>query len=343
MADSEEEALCRNYPYALYFVQSPSTVSHANSADLGRPTALAAAANNPNNADYSPPRSEPAARPPLSRYSSRGSNNTFSRHEKKVSFDDDFHSNGTGVAENAAENRAGAGAGVERRCGEDEDGEEDFDEYYYGRRGGWKRFLSMGYSDSGAWMFMQIAWRLVLSMALALVVFYIATKPPPPKVSVRIVGIRQWGLEEGVDATGVTTKMLSCNCSIDLIIDNKSKLFGLHTHPPLTSMYFGRLPFATSQLGGELYAGSSGTTLFKLTVGTRNKPMYGAGRAMQDMLDSGKGLPVVVRVRFVSWFRVVWGLIRPKFHHQADCLVVLSKSYNKKRRTQVFNSTCVIL
>nr|GMD71826.1 uncharacterized protein LOC109181281 [Ipomoea batatas] len=342
MADSEEEALCRNYPYALYFVQSPSTVSHANSADLGRTTALAAA-NNPNNADYSPPRSEPAARPPLSRYSSRGSNNTFSRHEKKVSFDDDFHSHGTGVAENAAENRAGAGAGVERRCGEEEDGEDDFDEYYYGRRGGWKRYLSMGYSDSGAWMFMQIAWRLVLSMALALVVFYIATKPPPPKVSVKIVGIRQWGLEEGVDATGVTTKMLSCNCSIDLIIDNKSKLFGLHTHPPLTSMYFGRLPFATSQLGGELYAGSSGTTLFKLTVGTRNKPMYGAGRAMQDMLDSGKGLPVVVRVRFVSWFRVVWGLIRPKFHHQADCLVVLSKSYNKKRRTQVFNSTCVIL
>lgn len=61
-------------------------------------------------------------------------------------------------------------------------------------------------------------------------------------------GIQQFGLGEGVDGTGVTTKILSCNCSMNLLIENKSKLFGLHLQPPLMEMFFGRLPFAISRV-----------------------------------------------------------------------------------------------
>lgn len=61
-------------------------------------------------------------------------------------------------------------------------------------------------------------------------------------------GIQQFGLGEGVDGTGVTTKILSCNCSMNLLIENKSKLFGLHLQPPLMEMFFGRLPFAMSRV-----------------------------------------------------------------------------------------------
>jgi hypothetical protein len=62
----------------------------------------------------------------------------------------------------------------------------------------------------------------------------------------QIAGIGQFLLGEGVDASGVATKILTCNCSIDLVTENDSKLFGLHIHPLLIEMSFGRLPFALS-------------------------------------------------------------------------------------------------
>lgn len=70
--------------------------------------------------------------------------------------------------------------------------------------------------------------------------------------------------------------------------------------------------------------------------------MYGAGRTMQDMLDNGEGLPLTIKVSLRSRFRVVWSLIEPKFRHQAECLLFLDKAYDKRHRTQVYNSTCTI-
>lgn len=69
--------------------------------------------------------------------------------------------------------------------------------------------------------------------------------------SMQIAGIGQFVLGEGVDASGVATKILTCNCSIDLVTENKSKLFGLHIHPLILEMSFGRLPFAMSYVSNS--------------------------------------------------------------------------------------------
>ncbi|KAK4379681.1 hypothetical protein RND71_001543 [Anisodus tanguticus] len=350
--DSEEEALFRNSHYPHYFVQSPSTISHANSGELSRHNNNTNKNNNNNSNDCSSVCHSPMLRPEagplaLSRYSSsRGSNHSFSHHEKKISCDS-LQSHGTAIDENIEIDQ-------EKRCGamllvhhgknggsvREEGDEYEEEDYYYGK-GNWKSFFSLGYSDSTPWIVLQVTWRLIVSMIVALVVFYIATKPPAPKVSLKITGVREFGLREGVDGTGVNTKMLTCNCSMSLQIDNKSKLFGLYIHPPAMEMNFVGLPFILAQ-GEELYAGSYGSTYFKLNVGTRGKALYGAGRIMQDMLQSNKGLPLLIRVHLSSTFHVVWGLIKPKFHHQIECLVVLHNTYNKRHRTQVYNSTCVL-
>ncbi|XP_055817845.1 uncharacterized protein LOC129886958 [Solanum dulcamara] len=355
--DSEEEALFRNSPYPLYFVQSPSTISHANSGDLSRRNNNNSNNNNNNNGnEFSSICHSPMPRPEtgplaLSRYSSsRGSNHSFSHHEKKISCDS-LQSHGTGIDENIEIDQEKCGGamllvhhgknGSSVRENEDEDEDEDEEDYYYGK-GSWMRFFSLGYSDSTPWIVVQVTWRLIVSMIVALVVFYIATKPPAPKVSLEIAGVREFGLREGVDGTGVNTKLLTCNSSMILQIDNKSKLFGLYIHPPTLQMYFGRVPFIFTQ-GKELYAGSYGPTYFKLSVGTRDKALYGAGRVMQDLLQSSKGLPLLIRVHLSSTFHVVWGLIKPKFHHQIECLVLLHNSYNKRHKTQAYNSTCLLI
>ncbi|XP_050208709.1 uncharacterized protein LOC126659459 [Mercurialis annua] len=326
-SEDQETILFHSYPPCPYYVQSPSTVSHANSSDLKTQI------NTLESTFHSPSRSDTAillnknpeaSRFTLSHYSSsRGSNNSFLT-EKKINGD---HENGV--------NRLiiidGHGNGK---------GDEDDDEYYYARENGlWWRFCSFKRSSSCGWIFLQLSWRLLVSLGVALLVFYIATKPPPPHMSIKMAGMREFGLGEGIDGTGVTTNILTCNFSINLLIDNKSKLFGLHIHPPLLQLFFNRLPLAMSR-GSKLYGESQSRTLFQLNVGTRNKPLYGAGRNMEDMLESGNGLPILIRVKLSSHYRVLSNFIRPEFHHQAQCLVVLDSKFDKKHPTQAFNSTC---
>ncbi|OVA19409.1 hypothetical protein BVC80_9055g49 [Macleaya cordata] len=132
---------------------------------------------------------------------------------------------------------------------EDEDGEYDVDDYEDDRRRklGFWRFFSFGTYNSCMWVSIQIFWRLLVSFGAALFVFFLATKPPTPNMSIKMVGIRQFWLGEGVDWSGVTTKILTCNCSMALVINNKSKLFGLHIHPSTIQMSFGPVVFASSQ------------------------------------------------------------------------------------------------
>ncbi|KAG6735535.1 hypothetical protein POTOM_061855 [Populus tomentosa] len=334
MDSGEQETLFQSYPCA-YYVQSPSTISHANSADIKtNNNIIESTFHSPTRSDTILINKNPeVSRFTLSRYSSsRGSNNSF-LVEKKVSEPENNEVNRLIIVD---------GHGFNGDGGYEEEGMEEDEDFYYEKRGGWWwRYCSFRRSSSCAWVSLQIFWRLVLSLCVALLVFYAATKPPPPKTSIKIAGIRLFGLAEGVDGSGVTTKILNCNCSIDLLIENKSKLFGLHLQPPVLDMSFGHLTFATSR-GSKLYAQSHSSTLFQLFVGTRNKPMYGAGTNMQDMLESENGLPIVIRVSFRSNFRVVWNLIKPEFHHRAVCLLVLNDAYDKKHRTQVYNSTCTM-
>lgn len=72
-------------------------------------------------------------------------------------------------------------------------------------------------------------------------------------LAMQVARVGEFGLGEGVDGSGVTTKILTCNCSVDLFVENKSKLFGLHIHPPTMDLFFGRLPFAISHVRNQVH------------------------------------------------------------------------------------------
>ncbi|KAJ1422179.1 thiamine diphosphate-binding fold [Sesbania bispinosa] len=300
--DHDQEALIYHSYQCAYFVQSPSTVSHANSTDIRSNIQH----DTESTAFHSPIRSETQQsnptrdeEPALCRYSS--SRGSFSLHHKKISYDSSHGTVNPLVIVDAHDNDKFFSVSAD-------------DDYYYSGNGntkrGWNNYFSYRYSDSCAWISLQITWRVMLSFGIALLVFYVATKPPSPNISLEIARFQEFKLGEGVDITGVTTKILTCNCSMNLIIENKSRFFGLHIRPPIMDMKFSILPFAFSN-GPELYA-ESGLTIFTLQLGAKNKPMYGAGRSMQDMLDSGRGLPIVIRVTLSSSFQMVPILIKPR-------------------------------
>ncbi|XP_030516389.1 uncharacterized protein LOC115729896 [Rhodamnia argentea] len=316
-----------SFPFPTYecgfYVQSPSTVSHAYYSNHERLSTSFPGHPNPTQQAIS------SSAYTLSRHSSRASNYSSAILPQ--------HRDDPVVSDNA-EKRLIAFNGD---MGGGDDKEDDDEQVSFQEKVKWWRYLSFGYNpSSNGWILLQISWRMMVSLGVALLVFFLATKPPKPDVSVKVDGIPNFVLGEGVDDTGVSTKILSCNISMRLWVDNKSKLFGLHIQPPIIHLYFGRLPLAIARHGGELYAGSGGTTSFGMYVGTRNKAMYGAGRSMQDMLEGSKGgLALRVGVRLRSTIRVVEGLVHVRFHHQAHCSVLLSKADD----AQTFHSTCMLV
>ncbi|XP_021739268.1 uncharacterized protein LOC110705673 [Chenopodium quinoa] len=208
----------------------------------------------------------------------------------------------------------------------------------------WK-YLSFNTYSSYVWIGLQLLWRFLLSAMLALLVFYLVTKPPPPHISVKVIGVNQFELTEGVDLTGVATNFLSCNLSMALIIDNRSKVFGLHILPPIINVYYGRVPFVMSR-GANMYVRSREWREMSVSAGTTKKAMYGGGRNMEDMLNSQTGLPLFVTLKFSSYIRVVQNLIQSHFHHQAHCLLLLRNLNDQQHHTTLthsVNTTCNLL
>ncbi|CAL4921500.1 unnamed protein product [Urochloa decumbens] len=308
-------------PCAHYYVQSPSAASHTLSHPASESMALILspfpnlhhdaddAARHSVRDDHDHDREE-ASRLTLSRYSSsRGSNTSFpAAGDKKA-----------GRRRQAlrvlSSGRSSGGDGDDADDGEAE------------RSGAW-RYVKLDPEAPCCCIALQVAWRVAASAALALLVFVLATRPREPGVSFRVGRVQRFALGEGLDASGVETSFLSCNSSVDMVVENHSKVFSLRVRPPLLQMSFGRFVFATSQgdEGGAHDVGPRGTSTVRLFVAAQEKPMYAAGRGMQDLLDSSRGLPLTVTVRARSRYRVVGSLVRLTYRHDSECVVLLRRT-----------------
>lgn len=67
----------------------------------------------------------------------------------------------------------------------------------------------------------------------------------------------------------------------------------------------------------------------RLFVAAQEKPMYAAGRGMQDLLESTHGLPLTITVRARSRYRVVGSLVRLTYRHDSECVVLLRRTPNR--------------
>jgi len=170
---------------------------------------------------------EEASRLTLSRYSSsRGSNSSFPAGDKKP-----------GRRRQVPRVLSGRSSGSDD--GDDADGEAQ-------RSGVW-RYVKVDPEVPCCCIAFQVAWRVAASAALALLVFVLATRPRHPGVTFRVGRVQRFALGEGLDGSGVETSFLNCNSSVDMVVENHSKVFTLRVRPPRLEMSFGRFVFATSQ------------------------------------------------------------------------------------------------
>lgn len=242
-ADDHELPLFHPSPCAHYYVQSPSAASHTLSHPASDSMALIlspfpnlhhdadARRHSSDGRDHDHDHDhEEASRLTLSRYSSsRGSNSSFPVGDKKP-----------GRRRQVLRVVSGRSSGHHGDGGdEDEDGEAQ-------RSGAW-RYVKLDPEAPCCCIAFQVAWRVAASAALALLVFVLATRPRHPQVSFSVGKVQRFALGEGLDGSGVETSFLNCNSSVDMVIDNYSKVFTLRVAPPQLDMSFGRFVFAISQ------------------------------------------------------------------------------------------------
>ncbi|GAB2232705.1 hypothetical protein Droror1_Dr00011752 [Drosera rotundifolia] len=345
--DEQEEALFSySYSSPSYYVQSPSTPSHAHNEYSRHCRVSSSSYNSPPTYDtYTISTQSDASR---LGFSQSKSSDSFVIHSKK-SIDDLLsitHVAGLEIICVNQEECSKASVDDDHHCRDGEDGNnglddhEVYDDFYEdhdnGGDGGFGKFLSFGtYPSSYVWTAIQLAWRSIVSLVAALLVFYIVTKPPSPHVSIRIAGFSPFELTEGVDSSGVATSLLTCNCTVEVAVDNKSKVFSLYILPPFVELSFDRFIVATSHGAAvEILPNQHEQTApFELYVGTKKRAMYGAGRAMEDVLRSMGGLPLAIKLSFTSRFHVIRGLINPEFRYQTKCFILLQSEH-------AFDSRC---
>ncbi|KAL4339262.1 hypothetical protein GQ457_08G023990 [Hibiscus cannabinus] len=157
----------------------------------------------------------------------------------------------------------------------------------------------------------------------------------------QVARVGDFGLAEGVDRSGVTTKILTCNCSYKTNQSSSVSISTLHRWTYCLSLSHTYVRNQVNKIALCVFLYNSHVFCFwhRRDRSYTLKVLRGnARRSMQDLLESGMGLPLLIRLRLRSDFRVVWNLIKPKFHHQAQCLLLL----DKKHHTQKYNSTCTI-
>lgn len=312
-----------------YYVQSPSAASHTLSschpASESTCTALILSPF-PDAAARHDQEQEASRLALLSRYSSsRGSNNSFLLTDKSTT-----KAPAAIPRNNNNNNRRQVlrvlSAGRES-ASDDEDDEER------NRSGAW-RYVKLDPEASCCCIAFQVAWRVGISLAVALLVFVAATSPSRPGVSFKVGKVERFSLGEGLDGSGVITSFLDCNCSVEMAVENHSRVFALRLLPDdtLLQMSFGNFAFAASRgvdqqgPGEDFVVGPGAKSTVRLFVAAREKPMYAAGRGMQDMLESKEGaVPVAITVRARSRYRVVGSLVRLTYRHDSRCVVYLRR------------------
>ncbi|KAJ6895080.1 hypothetical protein NC651_021535 [Populus alba x Populus x berolinensis] len=87
--------------------------------------------------------------------------------------------------------------------------------------GGGGKYCSFRRNSSCAWVSLQNILEACVEFVCCFACFLFSYKTSPPKMSIKMAGIRQFGLGEGVDGSGVTTKILTCNFPLNLLIEKQ--------------------------------------------------------------------------------------------------------------------------
>ncbi|KAL5230870.1 hypothetical protein ABZP36_029646 [Zizania latifolia] len=261
----------RSPKWPVYYVQSPSRVSH-DDGDKSSSTQATPV--------YNSPLDSPSHQSFFGRHSRVSSASRFSGNLLRPA-----------SGSRASRNRMNTKVWRDVDAIEEEDAYDEFDD---------------GHEPSWCCVFAFRFSLLVLAFTLLCVFIWGIARHYKPGVVVKSLTVENFYAGEGTDQAGVPTKLVTMNCSLHINVHNPSTMFGIHVASTSIRILFSEIAIANGQLE-KFYQPRSSHHVASALVHGEKVPLYGAGVTLA--LSNTRGavpvpltLDLEVRTRGVDFF-----------------------------------------
>ncbi|KAI0524353.1 hypothetical protein KFK09_003720 [Dendrobium nobile] len=154
-----------------------------------------------------------------------------------------------------------------------------------------------------------------------------ASRPYKADVVVKSLLMDDFYPGEGLDSTGVPTKLVTVNCSLKINVHNPASTFGIHvTSSPINLKYLD-IVIASGQLEKYYQPRKSHRSRSLILKGDK-VPLYGAGAGL-PLSNTGGSVPLTLEFDLITRANVVGKLVRVKHRTHVLCQLVVDSSKSK--------------
>ena len=167
----------------------------------------------------------------------------------------------------------------------------------------------------------------VLVFTVFCLIIWGASRPYKTEVNVKSLTVHNLYVGEGLDFTGVPTKMLTVNVTLRMSIYNPATFFGIHVHSTPINLVFSDITIATGEVK-KYYQPRKSQRILSVNVEGAKVPLYGAGSTI-TVSQTGVEVPLTLNFEIRSRGDVVGKLVKTKHHKQITCPLVINSSGSK--------------
>ncbi|KAA3479352.1 Late embryogenesis abundant protein, LEA-14 [Gossypium australe] len=155
-----------------------------------------------------------------------------------------------------------------------------------------------------------------------------ASRPYKAEIRVKSFAVHNFYIGEGLDFSGVPTKLLTVNGTLKLSVYNPATIFGIHVTSNPVNLVYSEIPVATGQLKKYYQPRKSRRTVSVVLEG-KKVPLYGAGSTLTFTQNGAAEIPLVLKFEVRSRGNVVGKLVRTKHRKQISCPLVIDSTKTK--------------
>ncbi|KAI3852248.1 hypothetical protein MKX03_028400 [Papaver bracteatum] len=196
---------------------------------------------------------------------------------------------------------------------DDGDEDEDDDDFNGGHKdsGDVKRFYIV------CFVFSFIVLFTVFSLIL-----WGASRAYPPQITITEIVFDSYGVQAGIDASGVPTEMLSLKSRVKFLYRNPATFFGVHVSATPLAFHQYQLMVASGNMK-EFYQSRKSERKIVTSVFADHLPMYGGLSKLSENGVQGVSIPLNLTFVVRSRAYVLGRLVKPKFYRKVLCSVTL--------------------
>ncbi|GAB2225277.1 hypothetical protein Droror1_Dr00006068 [Drosera rotundifolia] len=178
------------------------------------------------------------------------------------------------------------------------------------------------WNDGCSWTCQGMVWLMGIVTVFWVFCFFVwaAGRPFNTEVSVQSLTLGDFYTSEGVDWTGVPTRILSMNCSVTILVHNTATFFGIHVSATPVNLLYYDLVVASGQFPSYYQPRKTweATTVEVEGIGV---PLYGAGAGLEAAAFSTRGVPMRLNFTVQSRGDLVGKVIRTWRHRHVSCMM----------------------